>query len=122
MRLAVSVVWLILLAFAMLTPGDRFPEVDAFDYQDKLIHIASFCLLAYLWAGVFKKKSIKQWSPKAWITFLLFGFSPAVAFEYGQLYIPNRSFDEYDLIANLLGAILGILGYFKMPHSISHLH
>ncbi|MFC3417661.1 VanZ family protein [Algoriphagus hitonicola] len=122
MRLTASILWLILLGFAMLTPGDRFPEVNAFDYQDKFIHLICFFLLAYLWAGVFKKQRLKDWNRLNWAIFILLGFLPGVFFETAQLFIRNRSFDEYDLIVNLLGGILGILAYFKTPSIPSLLH
>ncbi|WP_297335141.1 VanZ family protein [Algoriphagus sp.] len=122
MRLTVSILWLILLGFAMLTPGDRFPEVNAFDFQDKFIHLLCFFLLAYLWAGVGKKRNLNDWNLKNWIIFLFLGFLPGVFLETGQLVIPNRSFDEYDLIINLLGGFLGILAYFKTPSILSLLH
>ena len=66
----------------MLTPGDKFPEIDAFDFQDKLIHVLSFAILAFLWAGIrFQKK--KQGFQKLNIPIVLgFVVLPSFAFEY----------------------------------------
>ncbi|WP_144604244.1 VanZ family protein [Algoriphagus algorifonticola] len=113
MRLVFAISWLLILAIAMLTPGDKFPEIDAFDFQDKLIHVLSFAILAFLWAGIrFQKK--KQGFQKLNMPILLgFVVLPSFAFELGQLFVPNRSFDVFDLIVNQIGVLLGILAYFK---------
>ncbi|MDF2157138.1 VanZ family protein [Algoriphagus sp. CAU 1675] len=121
MRLSLSIIWLVILAFAMLTPGDKFPEVDVFDFQDKLIHFVSFGLLSFLWAGIGVHSKFKNWLPSNWKQFLIFGFLPCILFEYGQLYIPNRTFDYFDLIVNILGCFAGLFAYFKIPLTSSRL-
>ncbi len=113
---------MIVLAFAMLTPGDRFPEIDAFDFQDKVIHLLCFSQLSYLWIGVGRKSKLEPWTLKNLILSILFIGIPSVGFEFAQLYIPNRSFDIYDLIVNQLGVLVGILAYFKTPTIPLRLH
>ena len=116
MRLALAITWLIILAFAMLTPGEKFPEVDLFNLQDKVIHLAVFIVQAYLWCGIGVRsndQSIRN--PRVLLNFLLFGIVIGGLFEFAQLYIPNRSFDWMDLIVNAIGGILGLLVYLKWP-------
>ncbi len=107
---------MLLLAIAMLTPGTEFPEVDLFNFQDKVIHLILFLIQAYLWCGVgIDRKGISTKNPKIRRNFLLFGIGCGIGFETLQLYIPNRSFDLVDMIFNTLGACLGLVGYLKWP-------
>lgn len=104
------------LAFGMLTPGTKLPEVDLFDFQDKFIHLFFFFLQAYLWCGVgIKKEKITYKNPLIWRNFFLFGIGCGIGFESLQQFIPNRSFEVMDMIANSLGACLGLIGYLKWP-------
>lgn len=100
----------------MLTPGEKIPEVALFDFQDKAIHLISFFLLAYLWSGVgIKKEQINYRNPRIWQNFILFGIFCGIGFELAQQFIPNRSFEIMDMIANAIGASLGLLAYLKWP-------
>lgn len=104
------------LAFGMLTPGTKLPEVDLFDFQDKFIHLIFFFLQAYLWSGVgINKEKITYKNPFIWRNFILFGILCGIGFESLQQFIPNRSFEVMDLFANTLGACLGLIGYLKWP-------
>ncbi|GMQ24915.1 hypothetical protein Aoki45_15970 [Algoriphagus sp. oki45] len=100
----------------MLSPGDRFPEVDVFDLQDKLIHWLVFVIQTYLWCGVklVKKPSLAP-SQRENINFLVFGLAMGIALEYAQLFIPFRSFDYWDMITNTVGCFSGFLIYRKWP-------
>lgn len=107
---------MLVLAVAMLTPGTQLPEVELFDFQDKAVHLICFFLQGYLWSGVgIRKGETSLKNPRIWINFFVFGLLSGVGFEILQQYIPNRSFDLMDMIANGLGASIGLLGYFKWP-------
>ncbi|TFV94390.1 VanZ family protein [Algoriphagus kandeliae] len=98
----------------MLTPGDRLPEINAFDFQDKVIHTICFLVLSFIWAGVSSNHLKKGKKSINWLIFIPLAIIPSVAFEIGQLWIPNRSFDWWDLVFNQLGIWLGLFGYFKI--------
>jgi VanZ family protein len=107
---------MIILLIGMLTPGEKIPEVDLFNFQDKAVHLISFFLQAYLWTGVgIKKEKINYKNPTIWRNFLLFGILCGIVFEFAQQFIPNRSFEITDMISNAIGACLGLLGYLKWP-------
>jgi VanZ family protein len=97
----------------MLTPGNKLPDAHLFDFQDKFIHFGSFFLLSYLWCGVDFTKADKKWNK--FFNFLVFGIGTSIGFEYLQQYIPNRSFEYGDIVANLLGASTGFLTYLRWP-------
>ena len=105
-----------ILAIAMLTPGKSLPDINYFDFQDKFIHLFCFFIQAYLWTGVgIKKEEQKSVSKRMWFNLFVYGISSSALLEIAQLAIPNRSFDWMDLIVNIIGIILGFLGYLKWP-------
>ncbi|WP_367203750.1 VanZ family protein [Algoriphagus sp.] len=98
----------------MLTPGDRLPEIDAFDFQDKFIHTICFFILSYLWIGINSKLSLSHKKQINRLIFIPLVLIPSVAFEIIQLWVPNRSFELWDLAFNQLGVWLAVFGYFKI--------
>lgn len=70
-----------------------------FPYADKLVHLAMYLALG------------------AWFACLGFAASPllfalaayGIALEIGQEFVPGRGFDVFDIVANVTGAILGLL-------------
>lgn len=116
MRKFLAISWLIALALAMLTPGTELPEVDLFNFQDKVIHLLTFAVQGYLWSGIgIQKDQVFLKNPKIQRNFFLFGILIGVFLESLQQFIPNRSFEFMDMMANALGASLGLVGYLKWP-------
>jgi len=100
----------------MLTPGDKFPEVDYFSFQDKLIHIICFGVLSFIWAGI-KEPIFQNNRTGRRLNFLIFGLLLGLILELAQTQVPNRTFDIYDMVANILGGGLGILTYLNISKS-----
>lgn len=117
MRLGIAVVWLLLILFAMLTPGNNFPDAS-FNFEDKLIHLVCFGTLSFLWCGVGVKRAfVNGLQGRVLRNFLIFGIAAGIVLECAQLFIPFRSFDFMDMIVNEIGGITGLLAYFKIPTS-----
>lgn len=116
LRILLSISWLVFIAFAMLTPGDKFPDANYFDFQDKVIHFICFGLLSYLWCGVGIDSNITP-KPKIriLINYLLFGVLAGIILESLQRFIPFRSFDYMDMIVNEIGGVVGLIAYIKTP-------
>lgn len=116
MRLLLGISWLVFIAFAMLTPGDKFPEADLFNFQDKVIHFVCFGLLSFLWCGVgIDSKIVPKPKKRILINYLIFGILAGIILEFLQRYIPFRSFDYMDMIVNEIGGIAGLIAYLKIP-------
>lgn len=116
MRLLLGISWLVLIAFAMLTPGDKFPEADLFNFQDKVIHFICFGLLSFLWCGVgIDSKISPKPKKRILINYLIFGILAGIILEFLQRYIPFRSFDYMDMIVNEIGGLAGLIAYLKIP-------
>lgn len=122
-RIILAIVWLTIIVFAMLTPGDKFPEVDVFSLQDKLVHFLCFGGLSYLWCGVGVKSNVNEgFTKRIVINYLIFGVFAGIFLEFLQKFIPFRSFDYMDMIVNEIGGIIGLLAYFKIPLPTFGLH
>lgn len=115
LRLGIAIACLIVILFAMLTPGNNFPD-PSFKFEDKLIHVICFGTLSFLWCGVgVKRESVKGLEGRVLTNFLIFGIAVGIVLECAQLYIPFRSFDYMDMIVNVIGGFTGLLAYFKIP-------
>ena len=100
-----------ILSLILLTlPGSAFPKEDFFDsvYLDKWIHVGMFGGLVLLWSipfmqallGLGKKRKTVLWIA---LTALTYG----IVMEFVQKYfIPNRSFDVYDILADGVGSFI----------------
>ncbi len=107
---------MIIIAFAMLTPGDKFPEADFFNFQDKLIHFICFGLLSFLWCGVgIDSKTFPKPKKRILINYLVFGILAGIILEVLQRFIPFRSFDYLDMIFNEIGGLAGLIAYLLIP-------
>ncbi|MGJ7030732.1 VanZ family protein [Niabella hirudinis] len=103
-----------ILTIVLLTlPGSAFPKEDIFDqiYFDKWVHIGLFSLLVLLWNLWFAKKMQLQNKPtRIFIIVSLLALGYGIIMEFVQKwYIPNRSFDLGDIIADGVGAVIGLL-------------
>ena len=92
----------ILIIIAVLIPGSKLPDVHIGGY-DKLIHMAMFC--AWVMAVQFdlNKKSFPT------LKILVAGLIFSGLTEILQLLIEGRSFDIYDMAADAVGLVFGLL-------------
>ncbi|MGV8896653.1 MAG: VanZ family protein [Rhodoglobus sp.] len=81
----------------------RYPETEWFTFM-RLEFIANIAMFVPL--GVF---FVLLFGRKFWWVAIIFGMLMTVGIEYAQQFIPNRVSDLRDLIANILGAIVGVV-------------
>ncbi|SDC86708.1 VanZ family protein [Niabella drilacis] len=102
-----------IITFVLLTlPGSAFPSEDIFDkiYFDKWVHIGLFSLLVFLWNLWVMRKGRLHRKIRIFIIVSIIAFLYGIIMEYVQKwYIPNRSFDPGDILADGAGAIMGLL-------------
>jgi VanZ family protein len=107
----VAIGWLILMSFLFVLPGSALPKENWLEkiQLDKWVHIGLFAILIFLWKSAFNRNH------KNYNLLLLFS-----AFCYGLLvefvqkqWVPNRSFDIYDVLADLAGGLLGLLVWLR---------
>jgi VanZ family protein len=100
--------WAVFILIISLMPATEIPGVGLFQ-ADKLVHIAVYFLLTFLYHRSIKKSGIKQ---SFEITILLaasiisYGFLIEVAQES---LTADRQFDLWDVVANSIGTLLFII-------------
>jgi len=102
-----TILWSIFVVVLTGIPGDNIPKNNWLDKLmiDKVVHISMYAGFSFL----FIFESNGKFAALGLLLGILFG----VLMEIFQLYVfVSRSFDFYDMLANSIGAILGILFYF----------
>lgn len=109
LRKTIASVYLGIIALLSLLPPRDFPRFDPFPNFDKVVHFSMYFGLAFLacWSFEIQRERMKP------IYLLLFGvFMYGVLMEILQRTMHNgRNFEFRDMLANLTGAIVGIIVY-----------
>jgi VanZ family protein len=101
------------VSLLLWTPGHTLKNFPVFSVRDKLGHFILFATLSFLWLRIGSINSERGINKKYFITNLLvFVFVFPILAEYLQLFVPNRTFDYYDIVANLVGGISGLMAFF----------
>ena len=100
-------------------PTTELPMVS-FLSADKLIHLVIYFILINLWLIYFYIKNNFifefKWTVILFFFILLYGIIIEI---FKGLFTASRSADIFDLIANLMGTILGIIFFKKIKHHIN---
>jgi VanZ family protein len=102
------VLWALIILVAMSIPANYIPKVRIFGY-DKIAHIGVFIVF-----GILVYRSIINWQLKNLNTIqsILFSLFSVMFFgffsEAYQHFIPGRSPDIYDFIADTIGGLIAI--------------
>lgn len=102
-NLPIALLALALALFALLSPGDPEPGIDL-PHLDKLVHVVLFAGFTLSWLLAIGIPSMLRR-----VLVLLLAILLALMTELAQQYIPHRSSDWYDLLANSAGISLGLL-------------
>jgi VanZ family protein len=97
--------WTCAILFLTLKPGDGSGIEIPIPHLDKLVHFGLFFIEGYFLSAsrLFEKRRI--FFP------LLIGLVLGSLTEYLQIFIPGRSGDLFDLLADMIGVMCGILVY-----------
>ncbi|MFC4873392.1 VanZ family protein [Negadavirga shengliensis] len=108
-RLIPALIWTIGVLYAIFSPGSNVPKIPKFFGSDKLIHFMLFFGLVFLWNRVINEKPhpIEKKNRYFFTNYLVFWILFAIFTEYMQRYVPGRSFDGWDIVANALGGTIG---------------
>ncbi len=89
-----------LIVIAVLIPGPNLPDVSIGGF-DKVFHIAMFGLWAVAVQYDFRTRQVTFWAV------ILTGILFSVITELLQLLVAGRSYDLYDMVADLIGLVAG---------------
>jgi VanZ family protein len=109
-----GLIWTLLIAVLTLVPGNYIPRILTFlDWlsPDKILHLILFGVYTYLLAEGFARKGENNILAKyPLLSSFLLGIVFALFTEVMQKFvIPGRHGNIYDMLADLLGCMLGIL-------------
>ena len=112
-RFIPAIGWFMLSLFLLCLPGSTIPKYPwlAHIQADKLIHFVLFFVLCFLFCLPYKlslQTSVER--KKRFLVILICCIIYGTAMEFVQKYwIPNRSFEAGDIIADSLGAFVAYL-------------
>jgi len=95
---------------------ERIPD---WPYIDKMLHFAAYALLGALFLRAFKTTKIKNNLKLVLILSILLSSLYGVSDEIHQYFIPYRIADLMDVLADLLGSIMGVYIYQAIAGKIS---
>lgn len=107
----VAITWLVIMCILFFLPGSAFPSENWLSeiYFDKVVHIGLFAILIFLWRSAFDSQLVKYN-----LILLLSALFYGLAVEFIQRYfVPNRDFDLYDVVADMIGAIIGLVTWLS---------
>jgi VanZ family protein len=107
--------WFIISTVLLTLPGTDFPKEDWLDkiWFDKWVHIGMFSIMVLLWCiswKFLKKSATAEKLKRIFITIALIWLGYGIAMEFVQKYfIPFRSFDIGDMLADATGCAVGVV-------------
>lgn len=119
--------WTLLTIVLLCLPGSAFPSKGLFNldipHLDKVVHVILFGGVTVFWCLYFLRKhpSGNTWKYTV-LTIAACAIALGICMEYVQFnFIPNRSFDPGDIMANSLSAIaFGLVFFFRRPSEVNH--
>jgi VanZ family protein len=109
-----ALLWSGIIFFLCLLPGNKLPKEEWLDkiYFDKIIHAVLYFILYFLIIRIFKKPAKTS---LLFAGFLCITQGILIEFLQGSALIQNRSFDVWDIGANILGIFAAII-FFCPKH------
>ncbi len=102
--------WTCTVLFLSLYPFKTHPdEIQFWEHSDKLVHIGMHGLNAFFWLLATKPKIRSKKVVSVLLILIVYGIILEAFQEWMGL---GRSFDLRDILANILGVMLGLTSYF----------
>ncbi len=106
-----AIIYFFITLYLFTIPGKQLPSAEwlNFIYADKWVHMGLFCILQITWCWPYTQTSFTSLQlKKTFVTIALVALLYGIVIEFVQkYYIPNRSFDGFDIVADGLGAGFG---------------
>lgn len=108
----------ILLLLSLVKIGPVIPRLGS-DFDDKLYHAAAYIIMGFVWGVYLLHQSKRNYILISFLIGALFG----IIIELLQVTLTSyRSFDFFDIIANILGLCLGLILVSILKNSIINLN
>ena len=118
--LVVCILYSVFITIIFLLPTKEIPKLfDAFIPIDKLVHVFIFLVLTFLWL-LYVNSVLNHTKPIVLLFILVASLFYGILIEVIQeLYVSSRGAEVLDVIADLLGASLGLLFFRNYKNRIT---
>jgi len=116
-----ALIWLIIIIVLSGYPGKNLPKAP-FDEFDKLVHLIIYAILSFLSIMGFSKQSKSFLLSKnlQYFSSILFSVFAGGVIELLQQYVfINRYGDWLDFIANSIGSVIGVFGFYFISKKLN---
>ncbi|NCP46425.1 MAG: VanZ family protein [Flavobacteriales bacterium] len=116
-----ALIWLIIIIVLSGYPGKNLPKAP-FDEFDKLVHLIIYAILSFLSIMGFSKQSKSFLLSKnlQYFSSILFSVFAGGLIELLQQYVfINRYGDWLDFIANSIGSVIGVFGFYFISKKLN---
>lgn len=114
--------WLLTISYCYfiyyLSSKTKLPDAASlFEGEDKIMHAGAYFIMGLLFFISFLSSDFKL--KKAGILSFIFTTLYGISDEIHQYFVPNRNMDLLDLLADMLGAYMGILFTILIKNNLS---
>lgn len=113
-----AIFWSAIIIILLSIPGSDLPEETSFlsiPYFDKWVHLGIFALFVVLWCWYInaRRPATRRTGSFIYITIIaiLLGYIMELVQKY---FVPNRDYDLWDVVADAVGALAGLLISLKI--------
>lgn len=106
--LLLAIFWTLGILLACLIPGNEVPQVSI-PFADKWVHFIIFAGFSFLWLSTFKHANTSK-GMLIFILSIILGYAVELLQDSGIT--RGRSYDVYDVVADGIGGVLGVLLFF----------
>jgi len=104
----VAIAWTVLILVACLIPGNEVPDVHV-PFMDKYVHFAIFAGFSFLWLCTLEQLTLQK---SIWIFIASVALGYLVELLQGSGITSGRSYDMYDVLADAVGGLIGIILFY----------
>lgn len=106
-----ALLWTLLIIILLIIPGRDIPPGPKIPKLDKIAHVFLFGVQVFLWSK-FMSESKQNDLPRWFLVICLISSAFGITMEFVQKYlVSNRSFETEDIIADIVGSVMGWLVY-----------
>lgn len=119
--LSIGLIYTLFVTIIFLLPASEIPNIKI-SFADKIAHVLIHCVLNFIWLcycliikkGVIFGKNI--------MLVLVFCLSYGIIIEvFQKWFLPSRTYDVFDVLANVFGSMLGLLLYWLTCNKLGKL-
>ncbi|MFI5252476.1 MAG: VanZ family protein [Bacteroidota bacterium] len=108
-----AILWALLIFIGSSIPASKLPKIPPY-VSDKLIHTVLYCIFGLLfYLALEPKKAPENFQWKRLMLMLLVVMVYGGIDEFHQHFVPGRTMDMYDFIADTVGGLIAVLFIVK---------